>query len=240
MRLSAMCDGDPFVCRVQQELKDKGYDPGPVDGRMGPMTRRAVRAFQSDHGLSVDGVVGTNTTGELFGGKRAAVIAPGMPWYAEAQQLIGTREVRGPGNNPVILDWADDLDIYYTGDDVPWCGLFVAHCIATTLPDEPLPGNVLGARQWRSFGREVAPRQGAVLVFWRGSPSGWKGHVGFYAAEDGNAYHVLGGNQSNAVNIVRIAKSRLLGAYWPVTAAGIDSDRELVASDGSALSEDEA
>lgn len=30
-------------------------------------------------------------------------------------------------------------------------------------------------------------------------------------------FYVLGGNQSDAVNIARIAKSRLLGARWPAT-----------------------
>jgi len=36
-------------------------DPGPVDGIFGPRTRAAVRAYQSDHGISVDGVVGDRT-----------------------------------------------------------------------------------------------------------------------------------------------------------------------------------
>ena len=36
-------------------------DPGPIDGDFGPKTENAVRAYQSDHGLSVDGVVGDLT-----------------------------------------------------------------------------------------------------------------------------------------------------------------------------------
>lgn len=43
------------VADVQQRLLDLGYDPGPSDGRMGPKTRSAIRAYQKDSGLSADG-----------------------------------------------------------------------------------------------------------------------------------------------------------------------------------------
>jgi uncharacterized protein len=42
---------------VQQLLADLGYNPGPVDGVIGPQTRAAVRDFQADVGLSVDGEI---------------------------------------------------------------------------------------------------------------------------------------------------------------------------------------
>jgi hypothetical protein len=48
--------------------------------------------------------------------------------------------------------------------------------------------------------------------------AGWQGHVGFYAGEDGSAFSVLGGNQSDRVSMARISRERLLGAYWPTTA----------------------
>jgi hypothetical protein len=58
-----------------------------------------------------------------------------------------------------------------------------------------------------------------VLVFWRGKRNGSLGHVGFYHSEDSQSYHVLGGNQSNSVNLTRIGKDRLLDARWPRSAA---------------------
>ena len=120
------------------------------------------------------------------------------------------------------------------------CGLFAAYAISYALPKETIPRNYLGARNWLAFGRETDPRKGAVLVFWRGSRSGWQGHVGFYHAEDATAYHVLGGNQSNAVTITRISKTRLLGARWPRTADGISTSRENVSAAGQSLSQNEA
>lgn len=43
------------VGRVQTGLSRLGYDPGPVDGKMGTRTRSAIEAYQRDHGLLVDG-----------------------------------------------------------------------------------------------------------------------------------------------------------------------------------------
>jgi Putative peptidoglycan binding domain len=43
------------VAGVQRGLIRLGYATGPVDGRAGPLTRAAVRAFQGDVGLPVDG-----------------------------------------------------------------------------------------------------------------------------------------------------------------------------------------
>ena len=40
---------------VQRALSRLGYDPGPVDGAMGPRTRAAIRAFQAASGLAADG-----------------------------------------------------------------------------------------------------------------------------------------------------------------------------------------
>ncbi|WP_153039724.1 hypothetical protein [Pseudovibrio sp. Ad37] len=56
---------------------------------------------------------------------------------------------------------------------------------------------------------------GSILVFWRGSPRGWNGHVGFYVSESAGHYHVLGGNQSNAVTTAKLSKRRLLDIRWP-------------------------
>ena len=49
---------------LQQKLKDKGYHLS-TDGIFGSKTDEAVRAFQADHGMTVDGVVGEKTWAEL-------------------------------------------------------------------------------------------------------------------------------------------------------------------------------
>lgn len=50
---------------LQEKLILLGYEPGPIDGAYGRQTRAAVRAFQRDAGIRVDGVVGRETLGAL-------------------------------------------------------------------------------------------------------------------------------------------------------------------------------
>ena len=62
------CEGSA-VKRLQNALIDAGYKSivRTVDGIYGQWTYDAVRAFQRDHGLSVDGVAGKNTQNALYG-----------------------------------------------------------------------------------------------------------------------------------------------------------------------------
>lgn len=46
---------------LQQQLRALGYDPGAIDGVFGTRTDKAVKAFQSENGLDVDGIVGEFT-----------------------------------------------------------------------------------------------------------------------------------------------------------------------------------
>ncbi|MEX0921578.1 MAG: peptidoglycan-binding domain-containing protein [Rhodovibrionaceae bacterium] len=46
---------DAAIARVQAGLYELGYDPGPVDGVKGAQTTNAIRAYQRNHGLLVDG-----------------------------------------------------------------------------------------------------------------------------------------------------------------------------------------
>ncbi len=230
------------IKQIQHALARKGYNPGPVDGVWGRLTEAAVRHFQADHGLVADGVVGPKTSVVLLGNEMAVAPSddPSIPWFQEARRLMGVREVVGPGNEPQIIDWAKKAGIDYRDDDIPWCGLFVAHCVSSTLSGELLPGNPLGARNWLKFGAPCSPTLGSILVFWRGKIDGWKGHVGFYAGEDKDAFHVLGGNQGNSVSIVRIARDRLLEARWPASAPVCVTEKVELAAGDSFFSTNEA
>lgn len=129
----------------------------------------------------------------------------------EALNCHGVYEFKGDENNPLIIEWAKEIGGWiggwYREDSIPWCGLFVGICAKRA--GFPHGQKLLSARAWLDWGQKVEkPMLGDVLVFSRGGG----GHVGIYVGEDGAAYHVLGGNQSDAVNITRIARSRLIGA----------------------------
>jgi membrane-bound lytic murein transglycosylase B len=50
---------------LQQALKDKGFDPGPVDGVIGAGTKRALKAWQKSAGLPADGYASLDTLTRL-------------------------------------------------------------------------------------------------------------------------------------------------------------------------------
>lgn len=53
------------VIYLQQRLTAKGYGVGAIDGIFGVKTLEAVKAFQAESGLAVDGIVGVNTWSAL-------------------------------------------------------------------------------------------------------------------------------------------------------------------------------
>lgn len=57
--------GAQHVRMTQQALKDKGYDPGPIDGIQGPRTRAALLAYQRAENLPATGRADVETLGKL-------------------------------------------------------------------------------------------------------------------------------------------------------------------------------
>lgn len=126
----------------------------------------------------------------------------------EALHFYGTLETAGSGDNPVILGWARELGYRdYVHDAIPWCGLAMA-ISAKRAGYEP-PENALRALSWATWGVPApVPMLGDVLTFEREGG----GHTGLYVGEDGQAYHIFGGNQSDRFGIARIQRPRLHSA----------------------------
>lgn len=127
---------------------------------------------------------------------------PGPKMLKAALELHGTRETLGRANNPIIMGWAEECGFKsaYSGDDVPWCGLFMAVCAKRAGWEFNPKGNALWARNWASWGNGVAvPMLGDIGVKVRDGG----GHVGqvIGVSKDGSQVFLLGGNQSDAVNI---------------------------------------
>lgn len=179
------------VRQMQDLLSRLGYEPGPVDGISGRQTRAAVERL-------------------LSGGGR-----PVVAWVEIAKGVRGMHETRDNAALKTFL--ASDGRTLGDPAKLPWCADMVQTCIRLALPSEPFTGpveeNPYWARNWLSFGRLCDPSYGAVAVFERGSG----GHVAFLVAEDATHFHCLGGNQSDSVSVVRIAKGRALGFRWPIS-----------------------
>lgn len=212
------------VRNLQRQLNRLGFGPLTVDGDLGPKTRAAHAAA-------------TAAQAKL---KRRDYVAD-TPWMAEALSVQGLHEAR---DHAELSAWLRS-DGETVGDprNIPWCGDFVETAISLTIPDEILPTNPYLAASWATkFGVHCEPQYGAVMSFWRGSPTSWKGHVAFYVAEDDEAYHVLGGNQRNTVSITRIGKGRLRpnGSRWPQSLVSPTGKARLIARGDDPLSHNEA
>lgn len=146
---------------------------------------------------------------------------------SEGIKILGTKEIAGPANNPVIMALAAELGVggIYTSDDKQaWCA--IAHCgIArrsekvVTFPDKYDFLRALAfAKQAKLNPRHwiLVPNKDAMfgdsLVFKREEG----GHVGMYIGESATHYYVMGGNQNNMYSFTRVAKDRLVAVIRPV------------------------
>lgn len=64
-KLSLSFNAGERILQIQTALKKAGFYKREVDGRLGSQTRKAIRAFQKEHGLKPDGVVGLKTWEDL-------------------------------------------------------------------------------------------------------------------------------------------------------------------------------
>lgn len=61
----AQAQSPQVVRRVQRELKQKGFDAGPVDGQWGPLTERGVKRFQESNNIRASGQLDERTLSAL-------------------------------------------------------------------------------------------------------------------------------------------------------------------------------
>jgi hypothetical protein len=101
------------VTSIQVMLRAVGHDPGPADGIIGDHTRQAVRDFQRDQGLTVDGDPGPQTRAALMLKYMDAICVDesGNPFrldknhfLARGQDSKGKGDYQGCGEfNPVLM-----------------------------------------------------------------------------------------------------------------------------------------
>lgn len=128
-----------------------------------------------------------------------------------AASQLGVQEIEGIEDNPQVVAYAKETGI--TGietDEIPWCSTFINWCAKqANLPMSHKPN----ARSWVNIGKLIhLPKAGDVVVFWRESPTSWKGHVAIFLGfnKSGKKVICLGGNQKNAVSIMEYDAEKVL------------------------------
>ena len=109
---------------IQTILAALGYETGPIDGVMGEQTKEAIRSFQGDRGLAVDGVAGPATRKELFRAYMDLLCGPGLALEKEENFLARNRDAKGKGDyqgcgefNPILMFSREEHDRYERDQD---------------------------------------------------------------------------------------------------------------------------
>lgn len=131
-------------------------------------------------------------------------------WLAFARKYLGLQEVQGSGNNPEIVAMWVKLGLPFRDDATPWCAGFVGFVLESVGIHSTRSGLALSYQNWGAPLK--APAVGCVVTFKRLGG----GHVGYVVGKDqsGNLM-VLGGNQSDAVNIKAFTLDRVTSYRWP-------------------------
>ena len=144
-----------------------------------------------------------------------------MTPYNLAESFMYITEAPGEKDNPYIMSFFHSAGAQWAeGDEVPWCSAFVYHIAHLYQLDRP-PNYQLRARSWLMVGVDVLVADARVgfdiVILKRGGGQqpgsdvyDAPGHVGFYSGQSKEGLYVLGGNQSNSVNIRHFDFTRLL------------------------------
>jgi len=218
----------PEVAALVRDLTALRYYAGPATNIFDTAVWHSVRAFQMQNidaagrPLVVDGIVGPVTAWSIRNRVNnqpiAATALPSLPMpsggsatargalqIALAERAAGHGEVGGDDMGPHVCKYLNGIV------DPPafWCAAFVSYCFKNS--GRPMPFvYTLGARnllkQLRDKGWGVKPTRaspplpGDVIVWWRGAPDGWEGHVGLVHSYANGIVRTIEGNRSPNVD----------------------------------------
>jgi peptidoglycan hydrolase-like protein with peptidoglycan-binding domain len=203
--------------RKLQNMLNKVSHPSPhlgIDGDFGPKTEAAVKAFQTSHHLTPDGVVGTQTWAALD--KEFTAPPPGQAGgspppppsgaatnvVAEAVRIALTQD--GVMEEPLGSNRGGKVDEYNHTAGVPagsfWCMSFVYWCFvqasARLGQTNPMPKTAYCPYlyNWgKQHGKLVtSPRPGDIFLV-KGGPNGHK-HTGLVTSANGGSFGTIEGN----------------------------------------------
>ena len=217
------------VMIVQKLLNDglkmtAGFRPLAVDGLSGPKTIAAIDSYQRSvlRWTRTDGKVdpGGQTlqslnqkAGSGFATPRATGPNSDPRWITIARAEIGTKEIKGSQHNPRVVEYHDTTG-KFGNDETAWCSSFVNWVM--TKAGHTGTNSAL-ATSWSKWGKKVdKPAYGAIAVIdWDGPGPGWQGHVGFVVGKVGGSIQLLGGNQSDAVNVKNFGTTKVIAYVFP-------------------------
>jgi uncharacterized protein (TIGR02594 family) len=139
-------------------------------------------------------------------------------WLQFAFNQLSQKEIAGEKHNQNILRYISSIESNIPPsaltDEIPWVSSFVNWAIERARIVGTNHGD---ARSWLAWGRGInKPKPGAIAIF-KMDNHPEEGYVGFFLSETPHYIIVLGGDFGNAVRIISMKKSNLLGYRWPTS-----------------------
>ncbi len=219
----------PEVAALVEDLRALGYFSGARTDVFDLQVAQSVRALQmqgadiAGRPLVVDGIVGPVTRwvidtrlGRLPRPRPAAPAAlPAPPKggsatgraalaVAMAELAAGHGEVGGDNRGPHVRRYLSGL----VPEGSNWCAGFVSFCFRESGRPMPFTYSV-GARdilrQMKAAGHLIhptpqdPPQPGDIIVWWRGSPTSWMGHIGLVHSCEAGVLRTVEGNKTPKV-----------------------------------------
>lgn len=149
---------------------------------------------------------------------------PELMHMSRAKAYIGEYEIKGAKHNPLIIALWDAAEratktnvkwLFKDGkknDEVAWCGAFLAGIFGQIGLGHKVPKEFFRAKEWAKAGTKLdEPAYGCVAVLDRTGG----GHVGLVVGKTKSGrIKLLGGNQSDAVNIMDFDPKRITAYRW--------------------------
>ena len=99
--------GKDDVRTAQQALQDKGFNPGPIDGIMGPHTKAAISDFQTKENMKVTGTLDKETKAKLT---TASTSSTSSPTASPSASPSASTPATGPSTPPATTGPASDVN----------------------------------------------------------------------------------------------------------------------------------
>ena len=216
-----------FVKQLQKALNRFGAKPKlVVDGDFGPATKKAVSRFQKKVGFKGSGLPGPKTM-QMLGFDISKTQVTTEEFYNKtilinAAKELGVKEAKGKKNNPRVqkyLAYGSKNNDKVHPDSVPWCAGYIAFVLETSglkSTDNLMARSYEGKRSgFKNVSKMPVP--GDITTFYRNGRKSGSGHVAFFLKETPKYFYVVGGNQSDAVNVRRYEKTKWTGHWRPHT-----------------------
>lgn len=180
--------------------------PLVVDGEVGPLTTWALNVALGHITMPPMPALpapGNNT-------QPAAASKTGWNALQIARREIGKGETTDDNKGPDVMKYHAGTG---AGAGDSWCASFISYCFKEgnpgNMPYQPTAGarDTLAkfkAKGW-TYTASVSnpPEPGDILVFWRGSKTGWMGHIGIVESYDNGVVTTIEGNKGPFPSKVR-------------------------------------